>query len=214
MNNNSTSLLDLLFQPGGLRRNRVVGCVLTCCLLTILAGCASEGMVKNVSPVSTIAPISQDLAVVETTSSVGKGVKPRVARSPNAPAETISMGDAEQRKLLNAMIISGLQETRKFGHVSGDTNAISSDSGIKVHADIKEITIVTDGSRAFLGALAGRGRILIQVTVSDLKSGNKIEVFEAEGKSSAGTAFAGTTDQAVQLAAEQTVAEVVKICKE
>jgi hypothetical protein len=58
--------------------------------------------------------------------------------------------------------------------------------------------------------LAGQARILVHVTVSDLSSGNQIEVFEVEGKSGK-SAFAGTTDEAIQLAAEQIVAKVVKL---
>ncbi|MFZ0826997.1 MAG: hypothetical protein WAO02_06215 [Verrucomicrobiia bacterium] len=60
------------------------------------------------------------------------------------------------------------------------------------------------------GALAGQARILVRVTVSDLNSGNQIEVFEAEGRSGQ-SAFAGTTDEAIQMAAEQIVAQVVKL---
>jgi hypothetical protein len=48
------------------------------------------------------------------------------------------------------------------------------------------------------------------VTVSDLNSGNQIEVFEAEGKSGK-SALAGTTDEAIQMAAEQIVEKVVKL---
>jgi hypothetical protein len=58
--------------------------------------------------------------------------------------------------------------------------------------------------------LAGQARILVQVTVSDLSSGNQIEVFDAEGKAGK-SAFAGTTDEAIQLAAGQIAAKVFKL---
>jgi hypothetical protein len=48
------------------------------------------------------------------------------------------------------------------------------------------------------------------VTVSDLNSGNQIEAFEVEGKSGK-SAYAGTTDEAIQLAAGQIVAKVFKL---
>jgi hypothetical protein len=58
--------------------------------------------------------------------------------------------------------------------------------------------------------LAGEARILVQVTVSDLKSGKKIEMFEVEGKSGR-SAYGGTTDEAVQRAAEQVAGEIQRI---
>jgi hypothetical protein len=61
-----------------------------------------------------------------------------------------------------------------------------------------------------MGGLAGRARIVIQVTVTDLNSGNQIETFEVEGKSGK-SAEAGTTDEAIQRAAEQVVAEMAEI---
>jgi hypothetical protein len=94
--------------------------------------------------------------------------------------------------------------------VSGNKADINSSSGIKVAADIKEINKVSDNARLWTGALAGQARILVHVTVSDLSSGNQIEVFEAEGKSGK-SAFAGITDEAIQLAADQIVAKVVKL---
>jgi hypothetical protein len=188
---NTNSSFTVLFQTFDLLRNCVTGCIFSGCLLVLLAGCASSGVVKSASPTFASAPVTHDLAVVETSSSVT-----------NANA---------QIKLLNAMIISGLQQSGKFGRVSGNKIETSAASGIKIIADVKEFYGVSDSARMLIGGLAGRARVLIQVTVSDMKSGNQIETFEAEGKSSGGTAFSGTTDQAVERAAEQVVAEVVKI---
>jgi hypothetical protein len=108
--------------------------------------CASSGVVKNVSPVATGVPISHDFVVVRTSS---------------------ALGDVEpQKKLLNALIISGLQETKKFGRVSGNQIAISPNSGIKVNADIKEVDAVSDIARVMVGAFAGQARIFVRVTIS------------------------------------------------
>ena len=190
MNISSTSLVASLFPFRPPPSNRMLRRLFAGGLLIILIGCASSGVVNNVSPVSTGVPISHDLVIVGTSS---------------------ALGDVEpQKRLLNALIISGLQETNKFGRVSGNQIAISSNSGIKVNADIKEVDAVSDIARVMVGAFAGQARILVQVTISNVKSGNQLETFEAEGKSSAGTVFAGTTDQAVQRVAEQIVAEVVK----
>ena len=58
--------------------------------------------------------------------------------------------------------------------------------------------------------MAGQARIVVHVTVSDLKSGDQIESFEVEGKSGK-SAFAGTTEEAIERAAEQVAAEVVRL---
>ena len=160
-------------------------------VLLNLVGCASpSGVVKNDSPVLISKLVSLDFIFVESTS---------------------SLGDLETEKhLLGDLIVSGLKEKQWFTSVSGNKEDVKSGSGIKVAADIKEINKVSDNARSWAGALAGQARILVHVTVSDLSSGNQIEVFEAEGKSGK-SAFAGTTDEAIQLAAGQIVAKVVKL---
>jgi len=160
-------------------------------VLLNLVGCASpSGVVKNDSPVLISKLISMDSIFVESTS---------------------SLGDLDTEKhLLGDLIVSGLREKQYFTNVSGNKEDVKSGSGIKVTADIKEINKVSDNARLWTGALAGQARILVQVTVSDLNSGNQIEAFEAEGKSGK-SAFAGTTDEAIQLAAGQIVAKVFKL---
>ena len=160
-------------------------------VLLNLVGCASpSGVVKNDSSVLISKLVSLDFIFVESTS---------------------SLGDLETEKhLLGDLIVSGLKEKQWFTSVSGNKADVNSGSGIKVAADIKEINKVSDNVRLWAGALAGQARILVQVTVSDFSSGNQIEVFEAEGKSGK-SAFAGTTDEAIQLAAEQIVAKVFKL---
>ncbi len=188
---NHAGLLQYL--PSGVyfARQRVGNLAAILFLLLNLAGCASpSGAVKNDSPVLLGNLVSLDFVFVESTS---------------------SLGDLETEKhLLNDFIVSGLRETQFFTSVSGNKADVNSGGGIKVAADIKEINKVSDNARLWTGALAGQSRILLQVTVSDLNSGNQIEVFEAEGQSGK-SAFAGTTDEAIQLAAEQIVAKVVKL---
>ena len=159
--------------------------------LLVLAGCASSsGLVKNASPIATNKPVSLDFVLVETSS---------------------SLSDLEGgKRLLNDSIIRGLRETSFFASVSGNRADTNSASGIKIRADIKEINKVSDSARVWMGGLAGQARIVVQVAVTDLNSGNLIETFEAEGKSG-DSARAGTTDEAIQRAAEQVVAEIVEI---
>ena len=163
-------------------------------VLLTFDGCASSGVVKNASPVSTSMPVSLDFVLVETSGSLDN-------------LET-------DRRLLNDVIITGLRETQMFGSVSGNKADANSGGGIKVNVDIKKVSKVSNSARAWFGALAGRARILVQVTISDLNSGKQIETFETEGKSSGGSDLAGTTDEAFQQAARRVVAEVVKISRQ
>ena len=155
-----------------------------------LLGCASSGRVRNATPILTSQPVSLDFVLVETSS---------------------SLNDLEsEKRFLRESIITGLNERQIFGTVSGRKADVASGNGLKLKAEIREIKKVSDEARVWAGALAGRAQILIQVTVSDLISGKQIEAFEAEGKSGK-SAGAGTTNEAIQQAANQVVAEMVKI---
>ena len=158
-------------------------------LLTI-AGCASSGMVENASPILIRRPVSLDFVLVETSSSVA-----------SLGSETVTLKDS---------IISGIQQRQIFGTVSGIRADAGLGGGLAVRADIKQIRKVSDNAQTWLGALAGRAQILLQVTVTDLGSGSPVETFEAEGQSGE-SARAGTTNEAIDRAAEQVVAELVRI---
>jgi hypothetical protein len=159
-------------------------------VLLTLAGCASSGAVRNASPVATNQPVLFDYIWVETSSSPG--------------------GFESEKHSLKDSIITGLKVTGFFDGVSGNPPDAGSNGWIKIGADIKKIQQVSDKSRFWLGAFAGRARIVVQVKVTDLSSGNQLETFEVEGQSGK-SAWAGTTDEAIQRAAEQVVAEIVEI---
>jgi len=155
-----------------------------------LVGCASSGVVKNATPILTSRPVSLDFVDVETSS---------------------ALNDLEpEKRFLNESIITGLKQKEIFGTVSGKWEEVSSGSGLKIKVEIKEIKKVSDDARVWAGALAGRARILIHVTVADLNTGKQIEVFEVEGNSGKSSS-AGTTNEAIQQAANQVVVEMVKI---
>jgi len=160
------------------------------CIVAALLGCASSGMVKKASPILTSMPVSLDFALVETSSS-------------------LSDLDPESQ-FLKQSIITGLNESEIFGVVSGNKADVRSGNGLKVEVEIKEIKKVSDSARVWGGGLAGRASLLIHVKVSDLISGKLVEIFDAEGKSGK-SAYAGTTNEAIQQVANQVVIEVVKI---
>jgi ABC-type phosphate transport system substrate-binding protein len=162
-------------------------------LLLTLAGCASSGAIRQATPISTGIPVSVDFALIQTS--------------------TALTGSETETRLLNDLVISGLRSRGVFGDVDADPMAAGSSGGIKVAIKILEIKKISNDERQWAGALAGRARILVQATVSDLSSGKLVETFQAEGLSSGGSNLAGTTDEAVQRAAEQVVAEVIAISR-
>jgi hypothetical protein len=156
-----------------------------------LAGCMSSPVVMTrPKPVLTSKTGSLDFILVTTTNSL-----------PDVDTE---------KALLKTLIISGLKETQLFTSVSGDKADNLSGGGIRIEAVIKEINKVSEDARLWFGGLAGRARILIQVTIFDLSSGKPIESFEVEGQSGS-SAKSGTTDEAIQQAAQQVVAEVKQL---
>jgi hypothetical protein len=159
------------------------------CWLLAVAGCASSAVVKEASAVSTSAPVSLDFVWVVTSSAL--------------------TDMATNDEMLNEKIITGLRETQMFGTVSGDVADLTG-SGIKIKAAITELKPVSDDARVWFGGLAGRARVVVQVTVSDLNSGKPIQAFQVAGESGA-TARSGTTNEAIQQAAQQIVFEVVKM---
>ena len=191
------SLLWLGIEPIVFAVNRrcTMNAVLKICALLAaflsLAGCVSSGSVHNASAITATKPFDLDLILVKTSSSFS-----------DVGAEKQALNDA---------IVSGLKDAHLFKAVGQDRLELGSGSGITIDADIKKIKKVSKNKRSWAGATAGRARILVAVTISDLNSGKQIQTFEAAGQSSGGSALAGTTDEAIERAAEGVVAEVLKI---
>ena len=173
---------------------RLVKFAILLLVLLSLAGCVSSGWIHNASPITCAKPFDLDLILVKATSSFGE-----------VEAEKQMLGDA---------IASGLRDTQMFRQVSEDQAELGSGSGIMIEAHIIKIKKVSRNRRLWTGALAGRARIWVEVTVSDLNTGKPIETFETGGESSGGSALAGTTGEAIDRAAEGVVAEVLKINSE
>jgi len=75
-------------------------------------------------------------------------------------------------------------------------------SQLELSATITNMKKVGTTARLIGGALAGRASVDVDVVLKDT-NGNLITQFSVEGKSSGGTIFAGTTNQALEKAAEQ-----------
>ncbi len=126
-------------------------------------------------------------------------------------AVTSSAGDlTAEKNLLGDALVSGLNQTEMFASVSRNRADLIAGNGITIRADIKSIKRVSDDARAWTGALAGSAQLVLRVSIADLQSGQPIEFFDVEGRSGA-SAYAGTTDEAIQEAVRPIVAEVLKL---
>jgi hypothetical protein len=165
-------------------------------VLLTLTGCASSGAIRHASPIATSSPVSIDFALVEISAG--------------------SDGLEIERHLLDELIVSELRGRNVFGDVDEKLADASGSSGIKIKVEIKEIKRVSKGEREWAGALAVRAQIVVEAAVSDLSSGKLIETFAAQGESSGASNLAGTgtTEEAIQRAAEQVVAQVINISRQ
>jgi hypothetical protein len=166
-------------------------CAVALLALLVVSGCVSSpGSARVESRVMTAKPVSMDNILVAVSSSAG--------------------GLEAEKHLLGDSLISGLRQTGMFAAVSGDRAGLGDGDGIKLAVEVTAIKAVSDNAREWAGALAGRASIVLRVSVAGLKSGNPIEAFDVEGQSGK-SAFAGTTDEAIQRAAQQVVAEMLRL---
>jgi len=155
------------------------------------AGCAhSSALVSPAWPALLRRAAAMDCMVVSTASAL-----PRLQ---------------PEQAVFNDRVVSALRETSLFPSVEADRLTNGCGAGMKIHSEITAIKKVSDASRLWFGGLAGQARVVAQVTISDVGSGQTIETFTAEGRSGQ-SARSGTTDEAIQLAAEQVANEVLKI---
>ena len=154
------------------------------------AGCASPGWSKITQARQAGKPVSLAIIYVTTAS---------------APA---SFGDASQR--LNDAIISRLNESEMFTIVTNQPPDPSLGQGIKLAAEIKQLTQVSEAARDWAGVLAGRAGISIQTTVTDLQSGRLIQSFDVVAESDR-TAYGETTGAVIERAAKEVARGVLKL---
>ena len=139
-----------------------------------------------------------------STSSINSTLTPAV---PLDSFKTISVSvqtkveDSEKEtQTFKNILISELKKKNKWELVDGSTQ-----TQINLTATITNLNKVSTAGRLFAGALAGRASVDVDVMLKDAK-GNMISQFSVNGKSSGGTIFAGTTDQALEKAGEQIAA--------
>lgn len=155
------------------------------CLCTVFAlavGCASKGAIKVSSPVSVKLADYRKLAL---------NVSSEVEKSSD---QVVKLGNLIQQKL---------REKNLFERIYLASSAPEETADLQLEVKILKMREVSATTRILFGAFAGRSKLLADVRLVDIKTGSEIGAFQAEGKSSGGTIFAGTTDQAIERVAEQ-----------
>jgi hypothetical protein len=158
-------------------RGKIFSIVVAAIFMAGLWGCASTSSVN-----STIAPT----VPLDNFKTVSVNVQTKVEDS------------EKEAQTFKDILISGLKKKNKLEVVDGNQQ-----TQLNLTATIIKLNKVGGAARIFLGALAGQASV--DVMLKDAK-GNVISQFAVNGKSSGGTIFAGTTDQAFEKAAEQIMA--------
>jgi len=112
-------------------------------------------------------------------------------------------GAKEEVLQVEAAVIGYLQDAELFDEVFSQRDFPDAKSDLQLTAEITWLKRVSGGDRFWLGALAGRAMISVDVEFIETSSGNVIGAFVADGKSSGGTAFAGTTQEAIDRVIEK-----------
>lgn len=148
-------------------------------LVFILWGCASTGSIN--STISSEVPLSNFKTLSIDVQSKVKNTEDEV-------------------KTLKELLITELKKKNHWDILENHGH-----SQLTLLATITDISKVGTASRLLFGALAGRASVNVDVVIRDNNNNNVISQFSVTGKSSGGTIFAGTTNQALEKAVEQIV---------
>jgi hypothetical protein len=171
-------------------RTRVVPAGLLLLISLALIGCASGGTTTAVQPL---------------TASLGSKYKTVLVNVSTSVPDTNSDAQALENE-----IVTELRKNPAFTKVISATGAPDAKADLRLEAKIVDLRKVSAGKRVMLGGLAGRGRVKVDTDLVDGKSKKVLGSFTSEGKTSGGTAFAGTTEQALRRAAEEIAAFVAQ----
>jgi len=139
-----------------------------------------------------------------STSSVTSTIAPTVSldgfKTLSVSVQTKVEDSEREAQAFKEILISELKKKNKWEVVGSNPQ-----SQLELSATITNLNKVGTAARLLAGAIAGRASVDVDVVLKDTK-GKVISQFAVNGKSSGGTIFAGTTDQALEKAAEQIAA--------
>jgi hypothetical protein len=145
-------------------------------IAVVTAGCASSGQLLAQEPMS----------------------KPPASRS-TILVEVVPF-DPDAREHVNAITMA--IENKLFGEGFRPTRGKDSQD-LVLRVEVTELRPVSESKRLWLGAFAGQATIRANVVVEGAGASEVVGRFTAEGKSSGGNIFAGTTEQAMDELAAQ-----------
>ncbi len=157
--------------------------VIFCLLMTVMFGCASKGKTVVTLPMSLNTAQYKSLAIEITTDEKNDS----------------KIGDLE------SLVAMKLRNTGMFANVCTVRTSCAVPYDLLLQIRISDLRKVSDFSRIMFGALAGRAKIQIDASIVDPMTAQKLGSFTAEGKSSGGTIFAGTTSQALSKVSDEIV---------
>lgn len=158
-------------------------------IVILLEGCASKGTITATTPMT---------LKLSTYKTILFNISSQV------------LGSSEEIVQLESMTVAKLREKVLFDKVFSGSSSPDAQADLRLNAKIIQLKRVSPGARAMVGAMAGRAGVDVEVELFDLKESKSMGTFIAQGRSSGGTVFAGTTPQAVERAAEQIVEFIQK----
>ena len=153
-----------------------------CVLALSAAACGPGGSMK------TLVPVKQKIGAYSSV----------MVRATAAPAN-----EAEAQQIEN---IAAYRIRTLCGYPTVLTYRVSPQTPAELLVDLRigSVERVGSGERAALGGLAGQARVALALDLIEVTSGSRVGAVQIEGLSSGGSAFAGTTEEAI----EQTVNRV------
>ena len=150
------------------------------CLALTLGGCAATSAIEVQQRPTRTASMRTALVVVTTS----------VERSEQTARE------------IEGAIVEHLRRRNTFERVYSSFSRQGRPVDVTLEANVTRFQGVSDVARNYAGAFAGQAVIVADLVLKS-STGETLAAATVEGKSSAGSAFAGTTQQAIQLVAER-----------
>lgn len=157
--------------------------------LAVLAGCVSTGKLELAKPAERGSLTQYKVLMVEVTDQTGSA----------------GQASGQAAVQLENAIITQLRDGKSFEKVYSKEALGDNFADLLLHVTITSVRRVGSAARWGFGALAGRGKVFVNMDLTDPKSGDQLSEATAVGKTSGGTVFAGTTPQATKRVAEQVV---------
>lgn len=151
-------------------------------VMALAGACGPGGSMK------TLVPVKQKIGAYSSV----------MVRATAAPAN-----DSEAQQIEN---IAAYRIRTLCGYPTVLTYRVSPTTPAELLVDLRigSVERVGSGERAALGGLAGQARVALALDLIEVSSGSRVGAVQIEGLSSGGSAFAGTTEEAI----EQTVNRV------